>query len=81
MPVLRASRAAFQHFESIVELDLLKGRYSAQFCCGITPGSLACGTVVKPPPLHDHQCNHVGGIFLDDLEQCSSRCFEMRRIH
>src|ERR1700686_5527453 len=40
-----------------------------QFGGGITQNPLVRGTVVKPPPLHVDQRNHVGGVFGDDLEQ------------
>src|SRR5580692_10497455 len=68
------SRAAglacgLQHFETILLMDLFKRRSLGEFRRRITQNFLIRGTVVKPPPLHIDEGNHVGGVLGDDLKQ------------
>src|SRR5208282_3904676 len=50
-------------------MDLLKRRCLGEFRCRITQNFLIRRTVVKPPPLHIDQRNHIGGILGNDLKE------------
>ena len=59
----------FQHLETVVGMNLLKGGSLPQFGRGIAENALVSGAVIKAASFDVDQGNHVGGVFSDDLKQ------------
>ena len=58
----------FQHFETIVGVDLIEGRSFSELRGGVAEDAFVGGAVVEAIALHVDQRDHVGGIFGHNLE-------------
>ena len=58
----------FEHAHAVVGMDLLKRRGLAQLAGSVAEHALVRRAVVQAASFDVDQCDHVGGVFGDDLE-------------